>query len=211
MTRWSWTTCIASYCILKQVPANQRCFLQLILSGSECHLCSKGLRTLEINIVHAVCLLSISWLHKRHLAMFIFWFLTFCPVMVIKLCSCFPSFRLALPCRGFYVHGSVHRESMSVIVQRDATIYSLIIFLQTALHVSDDVLIHHQEHTQNCNYNIWHCLNRVCYRPLMWRSRNRVPTPPRQQTVANTVWTVPDVVITILSVLLMMDGIIWNM
>ena len=48
-----------------------------------------------------------------------------------------------------YVHGSVHRESMSIIVQQDATIYSFIIFLQTALHVSDETLIHHQEHTQN--------------------------------------------------------------
>ena len=34
---------------------------------------------------------------------------------------------------------------MSIIVQRDATIYSFIIFLQTALHVSYDTLIHHQE------------------------------------------------------------------
>jgi len=38
---------------------------------------------------------------------------------------------------------------MSITVQRDATIYSLIIFLQTTLHVSDDSLIHHQEHIQN--------------------------------------------------------------
>ena len=37
---------------------------------------------------------------------------------------------------------------MSIIVQQDATIYSFIIFLQTALHVSGDILIHHQEHTQ---------------------------------------------------------------
>ena len=37
---------------------------------------------------------------------------------------------------------------VSIIVQRDATVYSFIIFLQTALHVSDDTLIHHQEHTQ---------------------------------------------------------------
>ena len=37
---------------------------------------------------------------------------------------------------------------MSIIVQQDSTIYSFIIFLQTALHVSDDTLIHHQEHTQ---------------------------------------------------------------
>jgi len=50
--------------------------------------------------------------------------------------------------RTFYVHGSVHRESMSIIVQQDATTYSFIIYLQTALYVSDDTLIHHQEHTQ---------------------------------------------------------------
>ena len=37
---------------------------------------------------------------------------------------------------------------MSITVQQDATIYSFIIFLQTALHVSDDILIHHQEHIQ---------------------------------------------------------------
>ena len=49
---------------------------------------------------------------------------------------------------AFYVHGSVRRESMSIIVLQYATMYSFIIFLQTALHVSDDTLIHHQEHTQ---------------------------------------------------------------
>ena len=43
----------------------------------------------------------------------------------------------------------MHCESVSIIVQQDVTIYSFIIFLQTALHVSDDTLIHHQEHTQN--------------------------------------------------------------
>ena len=37
---------------------------------------------------------------------------------------------------------------MSIIVRRNATIYSFVIFLQTALHVSDDTLIHHQEHIQ---------------------------------------------------------------
>ena len=47
----------------------------------------------------------------------------------------------------FYVQGSLLRESMSIIV-RDVTIYSFIIFMQTALHISDDTLIHHQEHTQ---------------------------------------------------------------
>ena len=42
-----------------------------------------------------------------------------------------------------------NRYFVSIIVQRDATIYSFIIFLQTVLHVSDDTLIHHQEHTQS--------------------------------------------------------------
>ena len=37
---------------------------------------------------------------------------------------------------------------MLIIVQKYVTIYSFIIFLQTALHVSDNTLIHHQEHTQ---------------------------------------------------------------
>jgi len=42
----------------------------------------------------------------------------------------------------------VHHESKSIIVQRAVTIYSFIIFLQTALHVLDDTIIHHREHTQ---------------------------------------------------------------
>jgi len=39
-------------------------------------------------------------------------------------------------------------SSLLIFVQQDATIYSFIIFLQTALHVSGDILIHLQEHTQ---------------------------------------------------------------
>ena len=48
----------------------------------------------------------------------------------------------------------------------------------------------------NCNYNIWHCSNSICYLPLTRRSRNynAVPTPRRQRTVANTVRPVPDVI-----------------
>jgi len=42
----------------------------------------------------------------------------------------------------------VDSRSMLIIVQRNATKYSFIIFLQSALHVSDDNLIHHQEHPQ---------------------------------------------------------------
>ena len=35
---------------------------------------------------------------------------------------------------------------MSTIVQQDATIYSLLYFLQAALHVSGDNFTHHLEH-----------------------------------------------------------------
>ena len=48
-----------------------------------------------------------------------------------------------------------------------------------------------------CNYSIWHWSNRICYRPLSWRSRNSVPTPPRRRKVANTVRPMPDAVITV--------------
>jgi len=41
----------------------------------------------------------------------------------------------------------VHRESVSITVQQDAATYSLLYFLQTALHVSGDTFTHHQEHT----------------------------------------------------------------
>ena len=62
----------------------------------------------------------------------------------------------------------MHRESVSIIVQQDLIIYSFIIFLQTALHVSDVV-----------------------------EESEIVPTPPRQRTAANTVRPVPDVVIRV--------------
>jgi hypothetical protein len=50
------------------------------------------------------------------------------------------SFRFIL----FYVDGSFHRESMSIIVQQDATLYSFY-SLQTAVHVSGDNFTYHQE------------------------------------------------------------------
>jgi len=47
----------------------------------------------------------------------------------------------------FYVHGPVHRESMSIIVQQDAPIYSLIYFCKLlTLHVTGGKSTHHQEH-----------------------------------------------------------------
>jgi len=71
---------------------------------------------------------------------------------------------------------------MSITIKQDATIYSFIIFLQTVLYVSDDNLIHYQEHPQT------------------------VITTGTGRNV------LPDVVITVLSVLLMIyEGIIRNM
>ena len=74
---------------------------------------------------------------------------------------------------------------MSIIVQQDATIYIFIIFLQNS-----SICFRWYPHPSsgahsNCNYNIWHWSNRTGYRPLTWRSRNVVPTPPVPDV---TVW-----------------------
>jgi hypothetical protein len=45
---------------------------------------------------------------------------------------------------SFYVHGSVYRESMSITVQQEATLYSFY-SLQTALHVLGDMFTHRQK------------------------------------------------------------------
>jgi shikimate kinase len=73
---------------------------------------------------------------------------------------------------------------MSIIVQQDATIYSFIIFLQTALHVSDTTLIHQQEHTQTV-------ITTSGTGPTVFA------TIRYQRTVTNKVRPVPDVVITV--------------
>jgi len=58
----------------------------------------------------------------------------------------------------FNVKGSVHRESMSIIVQQDATIYSLLYFckLLCMFWVVTPPII---RSTYNCNYSIWHWSN----------------------------------------------------
>jgi len=73
----------------------------------------------------------------------------------------------------------------------------LLYFLQTALHVSDDTLIHHQQHTQTVITTSGTSRTVFAFRPLTRRSRTGVPTPPHLRTVANTVRLVPDVVITV--------------
>ena len=66
-------------------------------------------------------------------------------------------------------------------------------FLQTALHVSDDTLIHHQEHIQTL---ITSGTARTVFATVSWRGGvgTHFLTPPHQQTVANTVRAVPDVI-----------------
>ena len=55
------------------------------------------------------------------------------------------------PCYDSAAGSRIRNKSSLLFVsnfQEVATIYSFVIFLQTALHVSDDTLFHHQEHTR---------------------------------------------------------------
>jgi len=49
----------------------------------------------------------------------------------------------------------MHRESMSVIVQQDTTIYSLL-YLCKLLYMFQVVTLPIIRSTFNCNYTIWH-------------------------------------------------------
>ena len=70
-------------------------------------------------------------------------------------------------------------------------------FLQTAVHVWDDNLIHHQEHIQTVITTSG--TSRTVFATVRWCggvATGGVATPPCQRTLANTVRSVPDVVIT---------------
>jgi len=58
----------------------------------------------------------------------------------------------------FYVHGSVHRESMSITVRQDETIYSLLYF-RKLLYMFRMVTPPIIKSTYNYNYSIWHWSN----------------------------------------------------
>jgi len=64
---------------------------------------------------------------------------------------------------------------MSIIVQQDATMYSLLYFCKSLymFRVVTPLII---RSTYNCNYSIWHWSNRLCYLPLWWSRWNVVPT-----------------------------------
>jgi len=55
----------------------------------------------------------------------------------------------------------VHRESMSVTVQQDAIMYSLLYFCKL-LYMFRVVILPIIRSTYNCNYSIWHWSNRLC-------------------------------------------------
>jgi len=52
---------------------------------------------------------------------------------------------------------------MSIIVQQDATLYSLLYQLLYMFRVVAPPIL---RSTYNCNYSIWHWSNRLCYLPL---------------------------------------------
>jgi len=54
---------------------------------------------------------------------------------------------------------------MSIIVQQDATIYSLLYFCKL-LYIFRVVTPPIIRSTCNCNHSIWHWSNRLCYLPL---------------------------------------------
>jgi len=71
----------------------------------------------------------------------------------------------------------VHRKSMSIIVQQDATMYSSLYFSKF-LYMFRVVTPPIIRSAYNCNHSIWHWSNRLCYLPLRWRGWNGIPTSP---------------------------------
>jgi len=60
---------------------------------------------------------------------------------------------------------------MSITVQQDATVYSLLYFCKL-LYMFRVVTPPIIRSTYNRNYSIWHWSNRLCYLPLWWRGWN---------------------------------------
>ena len=60
--------------------------------------------------------------------------------------------------KAFYVHGSMHRESTSITVQQDATVYSYIIFSADSSTCFVWYPYPSSEAHSNCNWNVWHWL-----------------------------------------------------
>ena len=133
--------------------------------------------------------------------------------MLLRVWSCITEVKLCLPTHGdvnnhrlqreliskmscSFLYGFVHRESVSIIVQQDAAIHSLLFPANCStcfgwyLHPSSGAHV-------NCNYSIWHWLNRITTFRCCGGVGVITPTPPWQRKVANTVQPLPDAVITV--------------
>ena len=90
-----------------------------------------------------------------------------------------------------YVYGSVHRESMSIMVQQDATMYSLLYFCKL-IYMFRVVIPPIIRSIYKCNYSIWHWSNSLCYLLLSWSRWNAVPTAwnavPTASNAVQTAW-----------------------
>jgi hypothetical protein len=67
------------------------------------------------------------------------------------------------------------RGLISIIVQQNATTYSLLYFCKL-LYMFRMLIPPIIRSTCNCNYSIWHWSNCLYYLPLSWRSWNCVPS-----------------------------------
>jgi len=96
----------------------------------------------------------------------------------------------------FNVHGSVHRESMSIIDQQDATVCSLLYFCKL-LYMFRVVTPPIIRSTCNFNYSIWHWSNFGKYSvwsQLKMRGTDPSPLPSAiigSRKVAETVGSIP--------------------
>jgi len=90
----------------------------------------------------------------------------------------------------FYVYGSVHRWSILIIVQRDATQSNLFIILQVH-STCFGCQPHPSSSTQNCNYSLRYWSYFLCnYLPPTW--------PLWKELAAQKIWPVPEAVVTVL-------------
>jgi len=93
----------------------------------------------------------------------------------------------------FYIHGSVHRESNLIIVQKDATVFSLLYFCRQLYVFRVLTLIIRSSY--NCNYSFWYWLTGS----TAIRSRCWVGTHQRERMVLRSRpgWPVAEAVITV--------------
>ena len=115
---------------------------------------------------------------------------------------------VVLPIQGTQtqnIYVKLIRFYSNIYIQQDATLHSLF-YLETALHVSGGTTTHHQElkqlYLQHLVFVTPLLISAAIVKELemVWVCcgwRTPVPTLPRQQQVALTVWQIPDAVDTV--------------